>query len=75
MAGSEVYASGDGGQARINPRPGLPDGRLELASACAGARVALGRRAQIEIEAAKALKDPRTNADDWRVNFGVSARF
>lgn len=75
LAGSEVYAFGDGGQARINPRPGLPAGRLELASAGAGARVALGRRAQIEIEAAKALKDPRTNADDWRVNFGVSARF
>lgn len=75
LAGSEVFAFGDGGQVRINPRPGLPHGRLELASAGAGARVAIGGRAQIEVEAAKALEDPRANADDWRVNFGVSARF
>ncbi|WP_167765460.1 MULTISPECIES: ShlB/FhaC/HecB family hemolysin secretion/activation protein [unclassified Brevundimonas] len=75
LAGSEIYVFGDGGQTRINPRPGLAHGRLKLASAGAGARVALGRRSQIEVEAAKALTDPRPDADDWRFNFGVSTRF
>jgi len=75
LAGSEVYAFGDGGEATLNDRPGLPGRTLRLASVGAGTRIALGPRTRLELEAARAVDDPRPTADKWRLNVGVSARY
>lgn len=73
--GSELYAFGDGGEVTLNARPGLPELEGSLASAGLGVRLAFGDRAVVELEAAKALEDPRNDDGGWRGGFAVTARF
>jgi hemolysin activation/secretion protein len=77
LAGSEVYAFGDTGEATLNDRPavGLAGTRQRLSSAGAGVRVALGQKTRVDLEAARALDDPRPTADRWRLNLGLSTRY
>ena len=75
VRGTEVYAFTDGGTAYINGRLSQPDRDTSLASAGLGARIALGGRLVVEVEGARALKDPRPGGDDWRMGFAVSGRF
>jgi len=76
VRGSELYAFADGGEVRINDRPGLPAQNLRLASAGGGARVAIRDRTVVEIEGARSLDDPRPGQEDsWRLSVGVATRF
>ena len=75
LAGTEVYAFGDGGETTLNARPGLAGSRQRLASVGTGARIALGSRTRLDLEAARAVDDPRPTADRWRLNFGISAKY
>lgn len=72
---SEVFVFGDGGWVKLNERPGLPELSGDLASAGLGVRLAVSDRAVLELEAAKALQDPRTDDGGWRGGFALTARF
>lgn len=77
ILGSEVYGFADGGQVRVNARDVFPARSDALVSAGAGVRLAFGRRATLELEAARTLDDPRPGASggSTRFGFGLSAKF
>lgn len=75
IAGSEVYAFADASRARLNPRYGFK-ADYDLASAGAGVRVAVARRAVAQIEAAKALRDTTpSRRDAWQITAGIKTAF
>ncbi|RZJ03469.1 MAG: ShlB/FhaC/HecB family hemolysin secretion/activation protein [Brevundimonas sp.] len=76
VLGSELYAFADGGEATVNARDPFEGRSDALLSAGVGVRVALGTRAVIEVEGARALDDPRPGAgESTRLGLGVTARF
>ena len=76
IAGSELYAFADGGEVEINARPGFGGATVGLASAGIGTRLALGRKAVIEIEGARTIDEPLPGQDArWRLGLGLTARF
>lgn len=76
IRGSELYVFGDRGEVERNDRPGLPGRTLALASAGVGTRIALGQKTVVELEAARAIDDPRPGREDgWRFGVGLSTRF
>lgn len=77
VAGSEFYAFADGGEVEVNARSGLTNGgHVGLASAGIGTRLALGRKAVVEIEGARTIDEPLPGQDArWRLGLGLTARF
>ena len=76
LAGSELYAFADGARARLKSRPedGLPGQTYDLASAGLGARLALGARAVMQVEASRSLaaRLPFGAGDGgWRLVLGL----
>ncbi len=72
FAASEVYAFADGATITIEGRGPFATATYDLASAGAGVRLAAGRRAWLELEAAHVLDTPYPGwrGGDWRFNIG-----
>ncbi|MEH3107342.1 MAG: hypothetical protein PGN09_08680 [Sphingomonas fennica] len=72
FAASELYAFVDGAQVTIEGRGPFATATYDLASAGAGVRLAMGRRAWLELEAARPIDDPWPGwpGGDWRFNIG-----
>jgi hemolysin activation/secretion protein len=75
VRGTEFYVFGDGGEATLNPRPGFAGRDDSLSSAGIGTRIAIRSKIVVELEAAKAIDDPRGGDGDWRFGWGLSGRF
>lgn len=69
LGGTEIYGFVDYAKVWINDRIGFPANDYSLGSAGGGIRLAYSDFARINVEAAKAIKDPFGGAyGDWRVN-------
>ena len=77
LSGSEVYAFADGGETRRLARLAEPTGPQQLASVGGGMRVAVTRRAVVQLEADRGLLDPVSTEghESWRAVFSVKASF
>ncbi len=73
--GSELYGFADAGQVEFNRRYGY-GAKFYLASAGAGVRVAVGKAAVVQLEAAKAVRDTTpADHDAWQVTAGYKGAF
>lgn len=79
LDGSELYGFVDGGRLRLRSRPelGLPGRTYDLASTGLGVRMLVAKRAQFQLEAAKALQDPDVaeTEHDWRLVFAYRTNY
>lgn len=75
VAGTELYGFVDRGWVEVLDRPGLTGGDLDLGSAGAGLRLAVGKSVVLELEGAHAVEDHRPGDRGWSANFGLSIRY
>lgn len=75
LAGSELYGFTDAGHVAIKAAPFLARNSYDLSSAGVGVRLALASKGMVEIEAAKALKNPMPGNNPWRLMVSVRSTF